>query len=351
MTRLEKLTNPYYTLIKSILDTRLTLVSRKDNIYPMQALWSDGWFYLSAAGLLISTVLFFFLLKQYRAASEAADSRDFDADPPSFDQSVRPIYIPDEPESKPQVASIAAVAKPSVEKPVEKTAAAATSSMAKADATSGLSPAVVYLQSIKQQLETMRGELHDLTRRVDSITERDQALVERLGDIVQAVTDLKSMVHRPMSESSAKRGKKVESSAIADVFPDLAEPARVSPPKPQPKAEPKPTPHVDPKPMPQVEAKIELNLQPTPTQTPKIEPVAAKETQPMAAESKPQTKSTTPDETVRLELDALIESQIAAKKNQKANSTGSFPPIEPPQQQPSAEPSEEKPRRGPVWPV
>ena len=39
----------------------------------MQGLLADGWFYLSAASLLLSGVLFFFLLSQYRAAVEAAD--------------------------------------------------------------------------------------------------------------------------------------------------------------------------------------------------------------------------------------------------------------------------------------
>src|SRR5688572_27257204 len=39
----------------------------------MVGLWADGWFYISSAGLLVSGVLFFFLLSQYRAAAEAAD--------------------------------------------------------------------------------------------------------------------------------------------------------------------------------------------------------------------------------------------------------------------------------------
>jgi len=42
----------------------------------MNGLWADGWFYISTAGLLVSGVLFFFLLGQYRAAADAADEQD-----------------------------------------------------------------------------------------------------------------------------------------------------------------------------------------------------------------------------------------------------------------------------------
>ncbi len=47
----------------------------------MNGLWADGWFYISSAGLLVSGVLFFFLLGQYRAAADAADGRQVALEP------------------------------------------------------------------------------------------------------------------------------------------------------------------------------------------------------------------------------------------------------------------------------
>ena len=71
----------------------------------MMGLWADGWFYISSAGLLVSGVLFFFLLGQYRVASEAADATEsaetaeagHGAEKDSAaSAAIRPVYIPDE---------------------------------------------------------------------------------------------------------------------------------------------------------------------------------------------------------------------------------------------------------------
>ena len=84
----------------------------------MMGLWADGWFYISSAGFLVSGVLFFFLLGQYRAASAAADATE--SDPPEIAVSaVHPVFVPDEPAHAP-VASISPVVKAAEAKAPEK---------------------------------------------------------------------------------------------------------------------------------------------------------------------------------------------------------------------------------------
>src|SRR5689334_10252593 len=56
----------------------------------MSGLWADGWFYICAAGLLISAALFFFLLSQYRAAAAAHQQADTQ---PGVNL-VQPVYVP-----------------------------------------------------------------------------------------------------------------------------------------------------------------------------------------------------------------------------------------------------------------
>ncbi len=67
----------------------------------MAGLLADGWFYISSAGLLVSGVLFFFLLSQYRAAADAADQPEPEAAAESHAPLVRPLSIPEEPSTRP----------------------------------------------------------------------------------------------------------------------------------------------------------------------------------------------------------------------------------------------------------
>ena len=108
----------------------------------MNGLWADGWFYISSTGLLVSGVLFFFLLSQYRAAADAADATHAVLEHEAESFPVRPVYIPthDEPAAVPKVAS--------------------------ADS----SPAVVYLENIKTQLEGLHVQVAELAKRVESVT-------------------------------------------------------------------------------------------------------------------------------------------------------------------------------------
>ena len=275
----------------------------------MMGLWADGWFYISSAGLLISGVLFFFLLGQYRVASEAADVTEGEK---GLDQensaAVRPVRISEE-------TPAAAVASHPLHEPEPKPkpdGAYAGPERRKdpANTTGGISPAVVYLQNIKGELTELRQEMRALTQRVDdelaAAATRDEALIDRLGELTRAVENVKAAAPAAMADAPVpKKIRKVEKAL---------EPA------------PEPAPVV-----------LAVAPEPEPVPEPKTEPAPS------------------PDETIRMELSPLIAA----------------PPSEPESETPVAEPTEQiqipipeqsesapevpapedKPRRGPVWPV
>ncbi|OGS01669.1 MAG: hypothetical protein A2V88_10930 [Elusimicrobia bacterium RBG_16_66_12] len=180
----------------------------------MNGLWADGWFYISSAGLLVSGVLFFFLLGQYRVAADAADGRQVALEPEAEISPGRPVYIPEEsapalaPAPAPKVASVPS--EPPAETPKAEAAAAAPNyaglDRRRENTTGGISPAVVYLQNIKSQLEGLHAQVAELTKRVESVTSRDEALIERLGELAHAVEGLKSpaVAAAPAAEKAAE---------------------------------------------------------------------------------------------------------------------------------------------------
>lgn len=196
----------------------------------MNGLWADGWFYISSAGLLVSGVLFFFLLGQYRAAADAADVRSVALEPEAEISPVRSVYIPEEPAPAPapavKVASVPSeppAETPKAEAPKAEAAAPdyAGPERRRENTTGGISPAVVYLQNIKSQLEGLHGQVAELTKRVESVTSRDEALIERLGELARAVESLKS----PAAASAPAAEKATEPApAPAVVAPPAAEP-------------------------------------------------------------------------------------------------------------------------------
>ncbi len=280
----------------------------------MTGLFADGWFYISSAGLLVSGVLFFFLLGQYRAASEAADTADgaeTEAESPAHEP-VAPVMVRDEkPAEAP--ARVSSVEKPKAEEVQTPAYAGPDRRKDPANTTGGLPPAVVYLQNIKLELDEIHKEMRALAKRVDDelggVASRDEALIERLADLTRSVEALKTAA------------------------PVAAAPAPVEAPKPEPKPEPKPKAE-KPAPKPKAEPKPPLELSmPEPVPAPKTEPVV--EAAPAPEPVKP---AVSPDETIRMELGNLI-SPTPAPAPAAADA-------------PTAEPApEEKPRRGPVWPV
>ena len=307
----------------------------------MMGLWADGWFYISSAGLLISGILFFFLLGQYSVASEAADATEA-AEPSeaahgadkeaSSSAAIRPIYIPEEP-SSPKVASHVdkPEAKPEPKPKAETEFTGPERRKDPANTTGGISPAVVYLQNIKVELADLHKDLRALSKRVDdelsSVSTRDEALIERLGELTRAVEAMKTAAPAlaPAAESAPEPEeppKPARKARKAEKPPELEPAAEIVVEAPQPAAE-----VVLEAPKPAAEVSIEV-LPPPPAEEP-----------PPVAEVK---SGPSPDETIRMELGALVAQ----------------PPVQAEPEAPAAaEPAKEeappveKPRRGPVWPV
>lgn len=305
----------------------------------MMGLWADGWFYISSAGLLVSGILFFFLLGQYRVASEAADATeseqaaDKEAPAPA---AIRPVYIPED-SPAPRIASHAETPEPEA-KPKPKPESETTPPPRKdpASSTGGISPAVVYLQNIKVELADLHKDLRALSKRVDdelaSVSTRDEALIERLGELTRAVEGLKSAVPAAASEpvpepepaKPARKPRKAEKAPEPEIVVEAAKPEPevvVEAAKPEPEV-------VLEAPKPAADSVIEV-LPPPPVEVPPVAEVKA--------------PSPSPDETIRMELGALIAPKPAAVE------APAPAPAEPAVQ--DAPPPEEKPRRGPVWPV
>ena len=277
----------------------------------MMGLWADGWFYISSAGLLVSGILFFFLLGQYRVASEAADvsegEQGADKETIASHAPIRPVYIPDDEAPAARVASHAAP------EPVKADPNAGKDTV---NTTGGISPAVVYLQNIKGELADLHGDLRALAKRVDdelsAVSARDEALIERLSELTRAVEGMKAAAPETPAPKKARKEKAPEAEPPA-VIPPLEADAVVLAPAP----EPEPAPAPEPAPEPAAESVTEQ------VPEPKTEPVRSA------------------DETIRMELGALV-AQTPAEPEKAA---------EEPAPAAKEPPPEEKTRRGPVWPV
>ncbi|MEQ1919416.1 MAG: hypothetical protein ABL955_09465 [Elusimicrobiota bacterium] len=276
----------------------------------MMGLWADGWFYISSAGLLVSGILFFFLLGQYRIASEAADitegeqGADKEVSSPAV---VRPVFIP---EDSPPARIVSHSDKPEAKPKTEGEYAGPDRRKDASTSTGGISPAVVYLQNIKVELADLHKDLRSLAKRVDdelaAVSTRDEALIDRLGELTRAVEGMKALAAAPEA-ASPKKARKAE---------------KAPEPQPEPEAVPEPVP-------------VSLVLEPVPE--PKTEPVPEPKIEAVHS----------PDETIRMELGALLAPPPARIEPEAA-------PAEQIQEQApvsSEPPPEEKPRRGPVWPV
>ncbi|MBI4372023.1 MAG: hypothetical protein HY552_06975 [Elusimicrobia bacterium] len=170
----------------------------------MAGLLTDGWFYVSAAGLLVSGRLFFFLLSQYRAAAEAADRREPDAESELESGSVpepaaSPVFEAEE--APPAVASLAPEGGP------EQASAAA-------------------LRELQIALESLRGEIRGVAGRLESLTGRDEFLIERLDALARSVEKLQA----PAAEAAPRRVRRLEPAPAPEpaVELPLAVPAEAS---------------------------------------------------------------------------------------------------------------------------
>lgn len=292
----------------------------------MVGLWADGWFYIYSAGLLVSGVLFIFLLGQYRIASEAADATEVEvvSDKDAHGSPIHPVYTPDA-SPAPKVVSHAETPAPKMPDAV------AESRRDPANTTGGVSPAVVYLQNIKTELAELHKEMSALAKRVDERlaegSTRDEALIERLGELASAVDAIRSAAPAPEAPAPApKKARKAEKAPE----PAAAEPV------PESVVEPKAAVESVPAEIAAVTLSLPPEPVPAPVAAPVIEPFPEPEPAPARKKSDIERRA---DETIRMDLSGLVAPE--PKPAEPAAEPASAPET----------PPEEKPRRGPVWPV
>lgn len=361
----------------------------------MATLWADGWFYISAGCFLVSCVLFVFLLGQYRSAVEAEDE-DMDVDLAGKSAESTPaerVYVPKglspapfpEPAAAMPILSAAAAVVPAIvksvsapqvpaEKPAPKPAAApaeapvikpaaapaaATAAPApavkksEATTTGGLSPAVVYLQNLKTQMDRLDKEITGLKSLAGQHATQNEMILKHLAELADKL-DKVSVAPPAAAPTTASAGPAEPEPEPASALPETLEIA----PRPAAPAVEMERPAAEPaaEPMKTIELEIAARVA-----APAPEPAAAPEPEPAPAAAPPAPES---DKTM------IIEPTVAPIK---LTDTKTIPLPKPPgfelsvetpaaepvpapaaaPGKPSDEPAElPKPaRKGPVWPI
>jgi hypothetical protein len=196
------------------------------------SLLSDVWAYASAAGLIVGLVLLPVLIRRSRADAGTDAFAGVDDEPFRKDLPEEPVKVLGKPES----------AAPRVKAPEEEPKPAFSKTNPNSTTTGGLSPAIVYLQNLKLQIEHFEKEIHQLQSQVVGFVQKHD---KQYDDLLARMGNIQEDIHR-----------RVHTHAEA--------PAEV--PKPAPKPQPQPQPQLQPQPQPQPE--------PAPKAVMKIEPSA-----------------------------------------------------------------------------
>lgn len=310
----------------------------------MNGLWADSWFYISVVGFLLSSVLFVFLLGQYRAAVEAAEDEEPVQPVPvapapklafpaaAAEKSEKTMVIPPEEKGPVPVVSVFKAEKvPSVQTQPLASAAEPAKALPSPDAekkksgattSSEISPAVVYLQNIKMQMEKLDKDLLNIKSLASQQAAQGELILRRLGELVERVRGIEAA----KSPGPVAPGEKSETAAPAAA--PAAEPPAAAPVVSEPAALP-----------PEASPAATLFIEPTvamqsfqKTQS-AVEPAAA----PAAAPGAPQPSA--------------LELKINPPEAAHAPAETAKPAVAPP---PHPETSAEEPRsarKGPVWPI
>ncbi|MFA6093378.1 MAG: hypothetical protein WCU88_06030 [Elusimicrobiota bacterium] len=361
----------------------------------MNAIVTDVWALVCIVGLLAGTMTFIFLLKKRRAAAcggslseeEILSGRSQrDGEP----QPVRVLPAQDAVAPKKIVSSAlqgpASSAAPAAEAP---SSAGSTKTDIKIT-TGSLSPAVVYLQNLKMQMEHFENEIQhlqgDLTGFVHRHDSQFDALLSRLGE-------LQTELHQQMSEYSGARSAAQETAPVVILPPERKEvPAPASVPaaaKPAPVQRAAPASAKAAPPAPAKAAPVPAAVKPAAVVAPEIvavveqapAPVPAKaaaveSAKPVHAEKKradpvriPMPSSSAPAQAAKVQDkgSSAEETQPAAEKMIVIEAKPAETPVQSGPQTPvpakaSTEAEETlvlkpeaaaeiRPKRGPVWPV
>lgn len=362
----------------------------------MGTIFSDIWALAAGAGLLISLGALPFLFKRARAASagplpsvmappvsglDALDDEPIPvvkAVPAAEAEEPKPVAKPEPRNEKP--ASEAEKPAPQAEKaavPASEMTMQAGADLQqtakkaeKGPTTGGISPAVVYLQNLKIQMEHFEKEIHQLRTQMLAYTQTHdkefKLLLDKLGELQSGIQGRPAPAAAPApapKAAPAPAPKVVAAPKPAPAPAPAPKPAPAPEPKPAPAPAPKPAPVAEPKPEPKVESseqptiQIELGARPAPGMTktaakpapepkpePKAAPAPAPATEPTLAVAPPPADEKTvviPPPAKKAEPETA--EQIAAGLSLK------FPGGEP-----LVPPAEEEPNpgaKGPVWPV
>src|SRR5687768_15218957 len=136
----------------------------------ISAIFSDVLFQAGAAGAFVGIAVFPVFLKRYR---EAAADADDDLGGAEEEFVIEPVKAPKEPPAVEEARLTQASAK-GAEHPAEETAAlkpaaapkAAPKNLTGETLSGGISPAIVYLQNLKTQIEHFETEIHELRAQV-----------------------------------------------------------------------------------------------------------------------------------------------------------------------------------------
>ena len=168
----------------------------------MASLWGDGWFYISALGFLGSGALFLYLLGQYRSAVEDADEGDGSAALPAsiviepllprpVVTELTPAPIAPQPKAKAAPFLALPVAAPQQPAPASTVATPGYTGperrRSELTSSGGLSPAVVYLQNIKSQMERFDKEIVALKTLSAQQAAQGELVLKRLAELSEGL--------------------------------------------------------------------------------------------------------------------------------------------------------------------
>ncbi|MBI5623078.1 MAG: hypothetical protein HY924_04795 [Elusimicrobia bacterium] len=325
------------------------------------ALLGDVYFYISAFGFAASCALFGFFLRQYRlAAAQAGDEHD--VEPVELPKvvplisesepklSVSAVLEPEKPavpfvpEPSPAAKSVPApAAKPEPQPSLQAALAALPPAgpavpRPKSETTwpGGISPAIVYLQSVKSQLELLEKEVGNLKSLAAKQTSQEELILKKLGELSEQL----------------KSGRPSQTTTQPRVSPTPA-PAQPKPVTKPPEAAPAPAPAPAPSP-----AKPVVTLPPITT------PPVASAPEPVAS---PAPQSPVPEPLISLPPQTP-EVVVTAPAPQPVVEAAPAPAIQPladekpggpapivlegiPEQAGAAQPESKPSRKGPVWPI
>ncbi|HAM36718.1 MAG TPA: hypothetical protein DEB40_00670 [Elusimicrobia bacterium] len=403
----------------------------------MTSLWGDGWFYISALGFLVSSAFFLYLLGQYRASVEDAEEPEASGEEvgllpkpasaaamnaptpvvtpivaaPADVQEEKTLTMPPPEEPKPAAFSgeRRTVGVSNDGGPFPEDSSAPTHSRdaytgperrrSELTSTGSISPAVVYLQNIKSQMEKFDKEILGLKSLAAQQAAQGDLLLRRISELAEAV---QAGTRTSSVERESAGGFKPEDTAGASVVqgleislqsvspksvkvePVLApetsvpEPAATAvEPRPVPAPQPavlepaatavEPQPVLAPQPAVLEPAATAVEPQPVPAPQPavlepaaKTQPVATSEMsvpQPAEAEVNPVVPAkpvAAPPPDIQRDVKPFTKSSAPPTAVPPAPARPSTPSpvvIESLPQTPEQPAETSKPRKGPVWPV